>query len=144
MRLNYYIEKIQEQDVNTSSAKVENLINGSISRVNFLLGAILDDDIDKIKNDSVGWVFVDLVVNNAATEEKAFSGELVEYSSGEYDNLNKQKLVELLLRLSLNLNKDQSYNSANMMFALNTLFAVCDFYGLNLDECVRIELNSEA
>lgn len=142
MRLNYYIERIQEQDVSTSSAKVENLINESVSRINFLLDAVLDDDVDKIKHDSVGWVFIDLVAKNVATEEKPFNEELIEYSYSEYNNLNKRKLVELLLRLSLNLNLDQNYSNANVIFAINTLFAVCDFYGLSLDECVRIELNS--
>lgn len=144
MELNNCIEEVQTRGFIKTSSKIENSINNSISKIGFLIDAILDEDIDKIKNESVGWVFVDLIANNMATEEKPIDGKLIECSYSEYSSLNKKKLIELLLRLSLNLSQDQSYNNANIFFAINVLFAVCDFYGLSLGECVGIELNKEA
>lgn len=142
-RLNRNIEDAQKQGFYESSQTVESLINLSIMKIDFLLEAVLNDDVDKIKNEGVGSVFINLICNNRATEGKPSSDKLIECSGSGYNNLNKRKVIELLLRLSLSLNQDQNYNNAITFFAINSLLAVCIFYGLSLDECIYAQLNEE-
>lgn len=144
MELNKYINAIPRKKCYLGGPELDGMICTSISIIDFLLEAVLDDDVYKIENEGVGWVFVDLLASNLATEEKPFDVELIDFSYSEYNNLNKQKIIELLLRLSLSLNQDQSYNNSNIFFAINVLFAVCDFYGLKLNECIDADLNGDA
>ena len=103
-----------------------------------LIIGISKDNIDVIK-DSIGDVFVTLVIGNMIDKKHDLMKILSETATIEYDE-DKRRLISLT---GLNImNKiAMSYNETFILWSIKNLQMVCKFYNLDFTECVQYAYN---
>lgn len=141
MQINDYIKKIQSEEVEFKTCKIEGLVNDSIQVLLFVVNKVLDDDKQELKNNAIGWAFVDFIQKNKIVELENEHEELLRLKFDRVgDDWNKRKIIEDLLRICSIINQDHTYDNSIILMLIRTLKSLCDFYNLDLCQCIEIEL----